>query len=83
MDWQRIIMREKERQKKERWKNMEKSKYNEWYKRSKGEGMPGYFRNKWRKGRWQRMTRFGLENKMSDRRYWKKEDRMFGMEREI
>lgn len=35
---------DRERQKRERWERIGKSKYNRWYKEVKGEGIPGYLR---------------------------------------
>lgn len=37
-----LFEREEELQRMERWKKIDKSKYNKWYKYVKGEGVPGY-----------------------------------------
>lgn len=59
-----------------RWRKIGESRYNPWYKWFKGERIPGYLKNGWREGRWQRMTRFRLGNGMRGNRYWEEEGSM-------
>lgn len=47
------------------------SKFNKWYGKIKGEGVPGYLRKGWGESRWQRVARFRLRNEMRGNRYWK------------
>lgn len=62
-----------------RWKSIERLKYNDWYKKIKGEKVPGYLKKGWGKDRWQMLTRYRLGNEMRDGRYWEENKRLCGM----
>ncbi|KZC05506.1 hypothetical protein WN55_06989 [Dufourea novaeangliae] len=70
-----IVNRERRLQEEDRWKNIENSKYNKWYKMVKGRGIPGYLMKGWGEGRWQRVARFRLGNEMRENRYWLEEEK--------
>lgn len=44
----KVVREDREIQRKERWKMINKSQYNRWYKEIKGEGIPGYLRKGWK-----------------------------------
>lgn len=44
-----LYEREKRRQREERWKKIRTSRFNSWYGRVKGEGVPGYLKKNWGK----------------------------------
>jgi hypothetical protein len=50
--------KEKEWQRGERWERIRRSRYNNWYKEVKGEGIPGYLKKGWGESRWKRVARF-------------------------
>ena len=70
-----IVARGKRLQEEERWKNIGESKYNSWYGRIKGLGVPGYLKKGWGDSRWQRVARFRLGNGTSGGRYWEGEEK--------
>lgn len=49
--FEELERRDIKQQKKERWERISGSRYNKWYKRVKGEGIPGYLK-KWVEGSW-------------------------------
>lgn len=55
-----VIRRERNKQRKERRERISGSKYNKWYGRVKGEGVPDYLKKNWEERRWQRVARFRL-----------------------
>ena len=59
-----IVVRERKMQEEERWKRIGESKYNKWYWRIKGPGVPGYLKKGWGESRWQRVAKFRLGNGM-------------------
>ncbi|XP_036145342.1 uncharacterized protein LOC118646472 [Monomorium pharaonis] len=70
-----LVRREREKQRKERWEGIRDSKYNGWYWRVKGEGIPEYLKRNWEEKRWQRMARYRLGGVMRGGRYWEEEER--------
>jgi len=69
--WTRELERmDKEKQREERWEKIRESKYNRWYGKVKGEGIPKYLKNGWGESRWRRVARFRLGNEMKEGRYW-------------
>lgn len=80
----KVVREDREIQRKERWKMINKSQYNRWYKGIKGEGIPEYLRKGWGKSRWRRVARYRLEKEMRESR--KKEEkrrcRLYGTVRE-
>src|SRR5580765_4268653 len=85
-DFGRVITREIEIDREERWERIENSSYNVHYKGIKGRGIPGYLKKGWGESRWQRVAKFRLGNGMRGNSYWKSEEekrcRMCGGERE-
>jgi len=61
-------------QKEERWKKIQESRFNRWYKIVKGEGIPGYLKKKWGGSRWRRVARYRLGNEMREARYCEEEE---------
>lgn len=51
---------------------IERSKYNKWYSRIKGKGIPLYLKKGWQEERWQRVARYWMESEMRGNRYWVK-----------
>lgn len=43
------VKKDKENQKQKRWKRINNSEYNRWYKRIKGEKVPEYLKKGWRR----------------------------------
>ena len=68
-----IVERERKLQEEERWRRIGETKYNKWYGRVKGPGVPGYLKKGWGESRWQRVARFRLGNEMREGRYWEAE----------
>lgn len=66
MNFERVIERNMELQKEDRWKRIRESKYNKWYGWVKEEGMPDYMKKEWGKSRWKREARYRLRNEMRD-----------------
>jgi len=85
-EWRAQVLIEKEgrMQRAERWRRIEKSKYNKWYRRIKKDGVPGYLKEGVR--REQRVARFRLGNEMREGTYWEGENerrcRMCGLGQE-
>ncbi|KMQ91217.1 hypothetical protein RF55_8945 [Lasius niger] len=71
-----LLARDREEQRKERWKKIGESKYNKWYKEVKGEGIPGYLKKGWGENRWGRVARFRLGSEMLGNRYWEAEEKI-------
>ena len=65
-----IVDRERKMQEEERWEKIGESKYNRWYGRVKGPGVPGYLKKGWWESRWQRVAKFRFGNGMRGGRYW-------------
>lgn len=63
-----IVKKDKKNQRKERWERINNSEFNKWYKRIKGERVPGYLKKGWRESRWRRIVRFRL-GKIREGRY--------------
>lgn len=68
-----MVRGERRRQERERWERIRETRYNGWYKRVKGEGIPGYLKRGWGESRWQSVARFRLGNEMRGERYWEDE----------
>jgi len=68
-------VRERKLQEKERWEKIRESKFNKWYGKVKGKGVPEYLRKGWSEERWQRVARFRLGEDMRGGKYWEREDR--------
>jgi len=68
--------KEKEMQKEERWKKIQKSRFksSRWYKIVKGEGIQGYLKKDWGESRWRRIGRYRLRIEMKEDRYWEKQE---------
>ena len=66
---------EKEKQKKMRWEKIENAKYNKWYGRIKGEGIPEYLKKGWTEDKWSRVARYRLGNEMREGWYWEREEK--------
>jgi len=74
-DWfNKIMEKDKEAQRTERWGKINKSQYNKWYKEVKGKGIPKYLRKGWGESRWRRVARFRLGNEVREGRYWEDEE---------
>ena len=77
-----IVDRERKMQEEERWEKIGESKYNRWFGRVKGPGVPGYLKKGWGESRWQMVAKFRLGNGMRGGRYWeegeKRRCRVFG-----
>ncbi|KMQ86940.1 hypothetical protein RF55_13934, partial [Lasius niger] len=71
-----LVARDREEQRKERWKKIGESKYNKWYKEIKEEGIPGYLKKGWGENRWGRVARFKLGSEMLGSRYWEVEEKI-------
>jgi len=78
--------KDREKQREERWERIRGSKGNKWYRRIKGEGIPGYLRKGWAENRWRRVAKYRLGEGVRERNYWASEEdrkcRMCGMEEE-
>jgi len=48
-NFEEIEKRDKGRDREERWERIRGSRFNRWYGRVKGEGIPGYLKMGWRK----------------------------------
>ncbi|XP_076656124.1 uncharacterized protein LOC143360857 [Halictus rubicundus] len=70
-----IVKREKKKQQGERWEKIGRARYNMWYGRVKGEGIPGYLKKGWGESRWQRVARYRLGNDMRGGKYWLEEEK--------
>lgn len=70
----KLIRAGKERDRKARWKKIETSKFNRWYKIVKREGIPEYLKKGWGENRWKRVARFRLGSEIKEGWYWKKEE---------
>jgi len=85
-EFQAIEERDRALQREERWERIRESKYNRWYGRVKGEGIPGYLKKGWAESRWSRVARYRLGEGVREGRYWEKEEskmcRMCERERE-
>lgn len=46
-----MIQRERRWQEKERWKRIEETRFNKWYSKVKGRGVPGYLKKGWKEER--------------------------------
>lgn len=75
VSWERVEEDDRRRQKEKRWGRIERSKYNRNYRLIKREGMPEYLERWWVESRWRRVMRFGMGNKMGERRYWEEEEK--------
>lgn len=55
-------LEEKDRngQREERWERIRGAKYNKWYGRVKGDGIPNYLKKGWAEKRWSRVARFRM-----------------------
>jgi len=75
--WRAQVLIEKKgrMQRAERWRRIEKSKYNKWYGRIKKDGVPEYLRKGWGESRCQRVARFRLGNEMREGKYWEGENK--------
>lgn len=73
--WFEREQEDKERQREERWRRIERSGYNRWYKVVKEEGVPSYLRKGWGKSRWRRVISFRLGNDIKEGKYWEREER--------
>lgn len=49
---------EREQQRRESWDKIRSSRYNQWYGRIKGEGIPRYLEKGWGESRWRKIVRF-------------------------
>ena len=67
--------RERRAQEEERWRRIGEGKYNKWYGRVKGTGVPGYLKKGWGEDRWKRVAKFRLGNEMREARYWEEEEK--------
>lgn len=65
--------RDRERQREERWENIERLRYNRWYGLVKGTGIPEYLKKVWGESRGRRIAKCRLENEMKEKRYWEEE----------
>jgi len=70
----RLVEKKKEMQSIERWERIKSSKFNMWYWRVKGKGVPGYLKKGWGEERWQRIARYRLGNGMKGSKYWEEEE---------
>ena len=70
-----LVERERRTQEEERWRKIGEGKYNKWYGRVKGVGVPGYLKKGWGEDRWRRIARFRLGNEMRGGRYWEEEEK--------
>jgi len=85
-EFQTLEERDRALQREERWEKIRESKFNRWYGRVKGEGIPGYLKKGWAESRWSRVARYRLGEGVREGRYWEKEEskmcRMCERERE-
>jgi len=65
-----IVARERRWQEEERWEKIKGSRYNRWYSRVKGRGIPEYLKKGWKEEKWQRVAKFRLGDGMRGNRYW-------------
>lgn len=72
--FEKVMEKEKERQKIERWDMIRNLSYNKWYNEIKGEGIPGYLKKGWGEDRWKRIAR-RLGNEVRESRYWEGEEK--------
>jgi len=86
LNFNRLEECDRKEQKEERWGKIKNSKYNKWYKRIKGEGIPGYLKKGWTEDRWRRIARFRMGEGVREGIYWAGEEervcRMCGGEEE-
>lgn len=57
-------------QREERWERIRGARYNKWYGRIKGEGIPGYLKKEWAEKRWSRVARYRMGEEVREGRYW-------------
>lgn len=67
-----MVARERRRQEEERWERIRSSRFNKWYNRVKGRGVPEYLKRDWKEERWKRIARFRLGDGMRGGRYWER-----------
>lgn len=68
-------MREdKEIYRRERWRRIIESNYKKWYKKIKGERIPGYLKKGWGESKWSRIAMFRLGNEMKKGWYWEEDE---------
>jgi len=65
-----VVARERRWQEEERWEKIRGSRYNRWYSRVKGRGIPMYLKKGWKEEKWQRVAKFRLGDGMRGNRYW-------------
>jgi len=86
LDFSRLEEYDTKLQREERWKRIKNSKYNKWYKRVKGKGIPGYLKKGWTENKWRRIARYRLGEGVREGIYWTGEEericRMCGEEEE-
>jgi len=70
-----LMKRDGEWQRDERERKIRESRYNKWYKKIKGKGIPRYLRKGWGESRWKRIARYRLRNEMREGRYWEEEEK--------
>lgn len=79
-----VIERERRWQKQKRWEKIRSSRFNRWYGRVKGKGVPEYLKRDWKDERKQRVAKFRLGDGMRGGRYWEEKGgrrcRVCGME---
>lgn len=71
----KVISKDRQEQRVERWQRIVKSRYNRWFKVIKKGGIPEYLKKNWRESRWRRVIRFRLGNEMKASAYWEEEER--------
>lgn len=71
--WVKIERKGRDLQIAERWEKIRESRYNIWYGRVTGEGIPSYLKKGWGESRLRRVARFRLDNEMGEGRYWEGE----------
>lgn len=67
----KIIRKNREMQREERWSKIIEAKYNK-YGVIKGDGGPEYLKKRRRKNRWMRVAQFRLGGEMKGNKYWEK-----------
>jgi len=74
-EYEKIEKRDNQKQKLDRSRSIEISRYNKWYKIIRVEGIPKYLEKGWTEKRWNRVLKFRMGNVMRERLYWEEEEK--------
>lgn len=73
--FEKVISKDRQEQRVERWQRIVESRYNRWFKVIKEGGISEYLKKNWGESRWRRVIRFRLGNEMKTSAYWEEEER--------